>query len=65
MVKHTFKVLQAGFRLVVRDFVTSLIDPGETEVAILANLTILNTIDEEGSVSGSAKSLRIGEVGSQ
>jgi hypothetical protein len=64
MVEHTLEVLQAGFRLVVRYLVTSLVDPSETEVAILANLTILNTINEEGSVSGCAESFRIAEVGS-
>jgi hypothetical protein len=63
MVQHTLEVLQAGFRLVIRYLVTSLVDPGETEVAVLAYLTILDTIDKEGSVSSSAESFGITEVG--
>jgi hypothetical protein len=57
--QHSPEVLQTGYRLVVRRLVTCLIQPREREVAILAGLTVLCTINQEGGVARSAELLGV------
>ncbi len=44
--------LQGGLGLVIRDFMASLVNPGEREVSVFAGFAILNTINQEAGVAG-------------
>lgn len=51
-IQSTIKQLQRSHRLIVRHLMTRLINTGEREVTILPRLAILDTIDEEGRITG-------------
>ncbi|KAH5310783.1 hypothetical protein HBI11_095180 [Parastagonospora nodorum] len=65
VIQYSLEVLQTSHRLIVRHLMSSLVDPGETKVAVLANLAVLDAINEEGRVASGPERSGIAEVGSE
>ena len=62
VVESTVEELESSNGLVERYFVASFIDTGEAEVAVLADLTILNAVNDQGLVASSSKFSAVGVV---
>jgi len=55
VVDRTVEKCQCGKRLVVRDFVPGLVDPGERKVPILSRLAVFDTIHNHGHIARRAE----------
>lgn len=62
MVDSTVEEGKSTLRLVIGNFVSGFVDTKETEVAVLADLSILSTIDGEGLVACGSEFLAVGVV---
>jgi hypothetical protein len=62
MVERAVEQGKCSLRLIVRDFVTSLVDAEEAQVAILAHFAILGAVDGEGFVAGCGEFGAVGVV---
>jgi len=65
VIQYALEVLQTSHRLVVRHLMSGLVDPGETEIAVLANLAVLDAIDEEGRVASGSERSGVAEISRQ
>jgi hypothetical protein len=62
MVECTVKHSKCSLRLIVRDFVSSLVDTEETEVTVLTYFAVLSAVDGEGFVAGCGEFFAVGVV---
>lgn len=62
VVKSAVEEGERSLGLVVRNFMTSVVDAEETEVAVLANFTVLGSVHSEGFVTGCGELLAVGVV---
>lgn len=62
VIQYSLEVLETSYRLIVRHLMSSLVDPSEAEVAVLANLAVLNAIDKEGRVASGPECSGVTEV---
>lgn len=62
MVDGTVEESKSTLGLVVRNLMSGFVDTEETEVTVLANLSILGAVDGEGLVTGCGKLLAVSVV---
>lgn len=62
MVDGSVEESKSTLRLVVRHLVAGFVDTKETQVAVLANLSVLSTVDGEGLIAGSSELLAMSVV---
>lgn len=60
--QHPPEELQAGQRLVKGHLMPGLVDPQETEVAVLPHLTIFVAVDDEGGIPGGGEFRFVGVI---
>lgn len=62
VVDGTVKEGKSTLRLVIRHLVSGFVNAEETQVAILADLSVLSAVDGEGLVAGCSEFLAVGVV---
>jgi hypothetical protein len=62
MVKSTVEHSKCSLRLIVGDFVSSLVDTEETEVTVLTYFAVLGAVDGKGFVAGCGEFFAVGVV---